>query len=399
MDFTEEEELEGYKPYRDASLQGPSYWKAPQLNWPHVAEKEMLMADPRSYDETSYNEYQRLFDPATPASEMATFDPSFKGSYATISTYTAEQRIAFGMRLSIPDDMQRLDSTDERCNLPLYNCGPKHISEVKQINQVTYQPNVVQGEGVGSAEDDRESQVWMDWHDGKGLLLGEAAKNRSWSRYWKTVPTGHYWPAYEARPISEEEAPARLRQLDYAASLKGPFENAKEPPTSAEPTNDPDMFCWACQGILIDSCDPTVYEVTQEDGATTQYRWYRWRDQPALRSMKVEFPLSYTEEILNAMQQKIEWMHEHWPVVGDWRIGQPAPSKTFLKRPASVPNMAMIEEALIVSPPSHVPQKGWVPIPIGLTYPDLPTTFKQGVTPRKGCRRDTQIAQTDGLCY
>lgn len=398
VDFADDTSLAEYRPYRDASLQGPSYWKSPLLGWPNIHEKELLMTDPRSYDESTYNAWATVFDPTKPADDIDTFAPNFVGSYATVSP-NDKREISMGMRLSIPDHEDKLDADDPRCTeRNYYNCGPKHISELRQKVDVTYQATIVNDGQSGSAEDGRESQVHLDWADGKGTLPAQSARGeRAWGRYWKTVADGSS-RGFSAVSVPEEQVPARLRELDYAASIKGPFENQKDPPTSHDPVLDPNMYCWACLGKDVDGCDVPTYTLTQEDGAVTEYRWYRFRDQPALRALKTEFPQSYSEAILDAMQAKVERMHVKWPAVGDWTAGKTPPAQ-FLKRPDSVPNMAYIEKALIVSPPAGIPEVGWIPIPIKVSYPGHPANFKTGETPLNGCRKTQQDLQNDGNCY
>jgi hypothetical protein len=98
-----------------------------------------------------------------------------------------------------------------------------------------------------------------------------------------------------------------------------------------------------------------------QDGSILRYRWYRFRDQPALRQLAKEFPSKYTEAFLCKLQTTMEGVHQSW---GD------GTTKEFLKRPSSrgTMNVAKLDPAMLVTPPTGKEQ-GWVAIPLELKHP------------------------------
>lgn len=91
--------------------------------------------------------------------------------------------------------------------------------------------------------------------------------------------------------------------------------------------------------------------------------------------MADEFPNVYTDDYLDKMQTRIEWMHKHWE------------NKTFVKRPSGFGgrtfHKAELEHVLLISPPPGVPSVGWVPVSIEEVYdeslhPNIETGYLKG---------------------
>ena len=68
-------------------LRGPAFWKAPAIEFPAYSEDEPYVIDARSYDETTYNQWNLLWSSAGSSaaqvdSAFGGFTPAFNGSYA-----------------------------------------------------------------------------------------------------------------------------------------------------------------------------------------------------------------------------------------------------------------------------------------------------------------------------
>ena len=151
----------------------------------------------------------------------------------------------------------------------------------------------------------------------------------------------------------ESTVPASLKAQTYAEQ---PQSQNYEAHTGASS----DDWCFGCAPADADKCDQTVQKVALQDGGTLRYRWYRFRDQPALRQLAKEFPTKYTEAFLTKLQTTFEGLHEAW---GD------GTSTEFMRRPKSRPiHMAKLDPAMLVTAPSGK-EKGWVPIMLELKHP------------------------------
>lgn len=85
------------------------------------------------------------------------------------------------------------------------------------------------------------------------------------------------------------------------------------------------------------------FEVTLGDGSVVTYCWYRFADQPAIRSADL------TPEERQALQKRVELIHQHW-----------TKERQYLP-PPEVGALAGLDPALIVTPPKGM-ECGYVPI-------------------------------------
>ena len=134
-------------------------------------------------------------------------------------------------------------------------------------------------------------------------------------------------------------------------------------------------WCYDCseEHETAGRCVREVFKVTLQDGGIVRYRWYRFRDQPALAQLAAEFPNMYTEAFLDNLQNVMEGLHGKWgdgkqkDTTGDGSTGS---SKEFLREPTSRPHKAVrLDPNLIMTPPAGK-TVGWVPITLGLQYCD-----------------------------
>ena len=76
------------------------------------------------------------------------------------------------------------------------------------------------------------------------------------------------------------------------------------------------------------------------------------------RKTRWSVPQTYTEEVLAAMQKRVELMHEHWQ------------EKDFIKKATKVNHKVELDHRLILDVPDGVPEYGWVPISVAELYED-----------------------------
>ena len=172
---------------------------------------------------------------------------------------------------------------------------------------------------------------------------------------------------YCAVPIDESEAPEGLHDLEYTLPLLGRANyvdhSYREDATfdyddadAYNAWNETEQWCWDCTDAT--ECELEVRSVVLESTATLYYRWWRFRDQPAMKQLAHEFPETYTEEVLAAMQKRVELMHEHWA------------DNDFIKKATKVNHKVELDHRLILDVPDGVPEYGWVPISVAELYED-----------------------------
>jgi len=117
-----------------------------------------------------------------------------------------------------------------------------------------------------------------------------------------------------------------------------------------------DFSCWDCEG---EGCDPEIYESVLDDGSKIKYRWYRFKDQPSFKYLKIDYPDIYTDEYLDLVQSRVEQMHKEW-----------GPNQEFIANPETLENFHLVEldNGSVVKPPVGK-EVGWVPIVLELEIP------------------------------
>jgi len=307
---------------------GPTFWKLPQFGYPSAAAQEPYLLDMRTYNSSVYNNMVDMFKVGSPVAEADW--PN--ASAAVFSSGSVHMRadpsgVQFRVRYTTGGGQ-----TDISIDAPM------------TTSREYYNP----GNGTsGSDRDPIETNLFYDW-----------TANRTWSRYAKTVDRQG---TLHLASISEAEAPASLRPLEYTEAVRGRANY--EPHERFASTTTPmfDATCFACTDAA--RCEQQVRNVTVESGAVVSYRWFRWRDQPALVALAQEFPSTYTDAYLTHMQTRIEWMHQHWD-------GAASRTDNFLKRPSKLKHTAELERVLVIAqPPAGVPAFGWVPVSLSEEYP------------------------------
>ena len=122
---------------------------------------------------------------------------------------------------------------------------------------------------------------------------------------------------------------------------------------------DSDPYDYSCLDCNSEGCDPTIYETTLDDGTLIKYRWYRFKDQPSFKYLKIDYPDIYTDEYLDLVQSRVEQMHKEW-----------GPNQEFIANPETLENFHLVEldNGSVVQPPVGK-EVGWVPIVLELEIP------------------------------
>lgn len=306
---------------------GPTFWKLPQFGYPTEQQKEPYLLDPRTYNKDVYNDMVRLFTTAGGGASKADFANHFpnvsKASFHMTANPTSDPRFRV-----------RYKPLNGGANIDINMDAPMTVSR-----------EYLQVDGSGSDVDPIETNIYYEW-----------TAERKWSRYAKTVRRGS---ELRLQSVDESEAPPSMHALEYTAGLKG---RAAYSPHSQHASERFDATCFECTNPSV--CEQQVRTVTTESGAVVAYRWWRWRDQPSMVALTREFPQRYTEAYLSFMQERIEWMHEHWDPTAE------QPHDFFLKRPKALKHVAELERVLVISqPPEGVPARGWVPISLSEMFP------------------------------
>jgi hypothetical protein len=351
---------------------GPTYWKIPQMLYPNHTDLEPWQLNARTYNADSYDHWLEVFAYAGESDDelealFAGFDTRLNGSY-----HMASEGASFdlGLRANDEDVVNYMDIE--------FGSASRGRDEFRESST----GNTTNGFGrfgwsfdeeyeddaSGDPLDPAETNIYVDW---------QGAEDRVWSRYLKTTYDDTRTPRvgtegteesyYCAVPIDESEAPEGLHDLEYTLPLLGRANYAdhsyREDATfdyddadAYNAWNETEQWCWDCTDAT--ECELEVRSVVLESTATLYYRWWRFRDQPAMKQLEHEFPETYTEEVLAAMQKRVELMHEHWN------------DKDFIKKATKVNHKVELDHRLILDVPDGVPEYGWVPISVAELYED-----------------------------
>jgi len=301
---------------------------------------EPIVKDPRTYSEETYNHFVDLFNKVSATNhEYMSFDPELKGSYHVISQPSGlfvVKDTASNLELEMRPPMQfRAESKQDSSG----RAETEIMIEYPRDTARDYYPRYFKTRKYDADATDAQNPWKQDWRRNSGR-------------------------DYVAAPIYDEgTVPQSLKNQEYGGSTEGAKTFSRH-----EPATNPKHWCWACTDPS--KCSDEA-RITLEDGAVVSYRWYRWRDQPALQQMAREFPSVYTDSYLSQLQSRVEKMHgAGWFTPG---------GKSLLRRPRST-NLVEIERSLIMEPPAGK-EVGWVPISLGQHYPDhiqskRPSAFK-----------------------
>lgn len=158
---------------------------------------------------------------------------------------------------------------------------------------------------------------------------------------------------YQTELVDKPDSVIRAPKVDYK------FYNYKERDTS-----NPEFANWNTEGMKR-------YQVLLQNGAIATYVWFKFIEQPALKTAQQNHPEVYTDEYLATLQSYVEKLHT--------KVHQSSvvnPEEPIFLNYSEIPdadstefNLAKIDPGQLVSPE---PQKmvGYVPVVISVYHPE-----------------------------
>ena len=322
---------------------GNLYLKIFPPSVPSISDKEYFTLDGRTYDINLYNHFVDFFSGSQDLSDM---DPSFgKFSKPLIVSKTEKAR---------PD----LEMSDL-----FINTDSESYYQDQTLGGLSVSWNVV----LTGETNNGETNMFWDWS-------GTNSQDRDLSQYYKVEIAGSSdnFEDYIFIPVDESEVPESLQVLEmstlertvsYMPHIKTSQDIALEAKIKSDmdeslgvDSTPLDFSCWDCEG---EGCDPEIYESVLDDGSKIKYRWYRFKDQPSFKYLKIDYPDIYTDEYLDLVQSRVEQMHKEW-----------GPNQEFIANPETLENFHLVEldNGSVVKPPVGK-EVGWVPIVLELEIP------------------------------
>ena len=322
---------------------GNLYLKIFPPSVPSTGDKEYFTLDGRIYDINLYNHFVDFFSGSQDLSDM---DPSFlKFSKPLVVERTEKAR----------PDLEMSDlfvSTDSQSSY-----------QAETLDGLSVSWNVV----LTGETNNGETNMFWDWS-------GTNSEDRDLSQYYKVEINGSSedFEDYIFTPVDESEVPGSLQVLEMSTlertvSYMPHIKTAQDSSLEAEIKSDIDeslgidstpldFSCWDCES---EGCDPEIYESVLDDGSKIKYRWYRFKDQPSFKYLKIDYPDIYTDEYLDLVQSRVEQMHKEW-----------GPNQEFIANPETLENFHLVEldNGSVVKPPVGK-EVGWVPIVLELEIP------------------------------
>jgi hypothetical protein len=153
-------------------------------------------------------------------------------------------------------------------------------------------------------------------------------------------------------------------------------------------TSHPDFQNW-------DTSGKTRFQVQLQNGSTATYVWFKYIEQPAVKTAQQNHPETYTDDYLNSLQNYIETLHTE---VNENSNVNPSDPVFINYRGSSNPdnrdpNLAKIDPGQIVAPPKGF-KIGYVPVIISVYHPEAYSSNGSGLMqqPDSAC---TNEAWTD----
>lgn len=126
----------------------------------------------------------------------------------------------------------------------------------------------------------------------------------------------------------------------------------------------PDFAHW-------DTNDMTRYEVTLQNGSVATYVWFKFTEQPAMKSAQQNWPDVYTDAYLAKLQARIEALHNK--VAAHSTVNPTDPvfiNYRHANNPdAKDPHLARVDPGQLVQPPLEM-ASGYVPVIISVYHPE-----------------------------
>ena len=150
----------------------------------------------------------------------------------------------------------------------------------------------------------------------------------------------------------------------------------------------PDFANWDTTGL-------TRYEVTLQNGSVATYVWFKFIEQPAMKTAQQNWPDVYTEAYLATLQARIEALHKKVAAYSTVNPSDPVFINYRHKNDpdAKDPHLARVDPAQLVQPPEGL-EIGYVPVIISVYHPEERTYNGMGLAdaPHPDC---TNASWTD----
>ncbi|WNC70906.1 hypothetical protein RGQ13_12265 [Thalassotalea psychrophila] len=301
---------------------GNDTYYVPVANLPNHKEREYLLAYPQSIKQTTMEDYSIALKQG---SLTNTLIPTVAKDFSSIYKSTHNQ-------LKLVEEIN----------------GEEHFHMIEPSYEVGYE----------------NSLGFVDWDFSDAAI---EAKQRSENGYLYVRKLSDKWEVedyagdeYKNHPHSyKTEIVESPDNIVRAPKVSHKFNNYKERDTS-----HPDFKNWDVTG-------KKRYQTVLQNGAIATYVWFKFNEQPAMKTAQQNFPDTYTDEYLDELQSYIEQLHvsvngsstknPENPVVINYSDIGDSDNKSF--------HLAKIDPAQLVQPEEKY-QVGYVPVIISVYHPE-----------------------------
>jgi hypothetical protein len=205
---------------------------------------------------------------------------------------------------------------------------------------------------------------YVDWDTSSAVAQQARADNNGYMHYRKlqdkwTVEQGagdnyvNHPHIYRSELIAPVDSTIRVPQVTNQ------FFSYKERDTA-----HPDFTNWDITG-------KTRYQTLLQNGSTATYVWFRFIEQPAVKTAQQNRPAVYTDAYLETLQSYIETLHTKIAASSSLNPSDPVfiNYRTPGEADAFDPNLVQIDPGQMVSAPEGF-QIGYVPVVISVYHPE-----------------------------
>ena len=205
---------------------------------------------------------------------------------------------------------------------------------------------------------------YVDWEDSNAIEQQARYEQNGYQYYEKL----------ESRWQVEENASDHLKNHPHIHNSKmiRPPDNIERVPSARHQyfnynerdTNHPDFANWDVKG-------KKRYKVQLQNGSTATYVWFKFNEQPAVKTAQQNWPEVYTDTYLDQLQENIEKLHRRVSQRSSKNPSEPVfiNYKNEDNPHLTSPHLAKFDPGQVVTPPPGF-QVGYVPVVISVTYPD-----------------------------
>jgi len=304
--------------------------------YPNVKKREYVIAHPQSITQAKMEEYSN----------------ALKSGTSNTALISAESLVFNSIYKSTHNQLKLREIVN----------GAEHLNMIEPAYEVGYEGSL----------------GFVDW---SYSTEEEKARLQSENGYIYVRKTGEKWDASDADPNHDHSYKTELVQspdnMNRAPRVNHTFFNYKERDTS-----HPDFKNWDVTG-------KTRYKTVLQNGATVTYVWFKFIDQPAMKSAQQNHPEIYTNDYLVQLQLYIENLHK---MTIDHSTESPEGSVFIDHNSDSNPDnedfhLASIDPAQLVE--AHEEKEvGYVPVVISVYHPEEYSSNGSGLVtePAEDCK-------------